>query len=162
MIKDNNYVHGTAAKKLEYDVYEENKVLKTKRNNRRNNKIKLNTVALLLMVFAVGCMVMLRYTQITELNYKIDKKEKEYAELKNENRRIEVQIGNELDLRKVKEIAEGKLGMQKPDKYQITYVKVPKKDFTIVSEAAKYEEAKNSNVLTSFMSEVGKVTQLLY
>ena len=32
MIENKQYVHGTAARKLEYDVYKENKVLKTKKN----------------------------------------------------------------------------------------------------------------------------------
>ena len=35
MIENKQYVHGTAARKLEYDVYKENKVLKPRKTEKQ-------------------------------------------------------------------------------------------------------------------------------
>ncbi|MFZ5985964.1 MAG: cell division protein FtsL [Bacillota bacterium] len=161
MIKDKSYIHGTAARKLEYDVYEENKVLNAKRKQRSSNKVKIKLILSLLVIFSLGSLVMYRYTQITELNYRIDKELKAYNEVKNENIRIKVSIENNLDIQKIKEVAEKKLGMQKPDKHQITYVKVPRNDFTVVSSEVKRDKD-GPGVLSALMSKVDKLSKLLY
>lgn len=162
MIKDKNYIHGTAARKLEYDVYEENKVLSAKKKQRNNNKIKMKVTLCLFVILALGCFAMYRYAQITEMNYKIDKELRVYNEIKDENIRIKVEIENSLDIQKIKDVAEKKLGMHKPDKHQITRVRVPQNDLTIVSDAAKYEESKNAGILSAVMNKVDLLANLLY
>lgn len=161
MIKDKSYVHGTAAEKLSYDVYEENKVLKAKRNQRSNNKIKFKTVLMLFVLFSFGCVIMYRFAQITETNYQIQKKLAEYNEAKNENIRLKVKIEEDLNNFKIEERAIKELGMQKPDKYQITYVKVPRSDFTIVSEEAIQEKRNNSSVFEKLVSDVSNLVKLI-
>ncbi|NLD48984.1 MAG: cell division protein FtsL [Clostridiaceae bacterium] len=161
MIKDKGYVHGTAAEKLGYDIYEENKVLKAKRHQRSNNKIKLKTVLMIFILFSFGCIVMYRYALITETNYKIEKKLLEYNEAKNNNIRLKVQIDEDVNSLKIEEKAVKELGMHKPDKYQITYVKVPRNDFTFVSEEAIQEKRKNSNVFEKLVSDVSSLMKLI-
>lgn len=156
-----NYVHGTAAQKLEYNVYEENKVLKAKRNQRNNNKAKLKTVAYILVVFSMCLVLMLRYAQIIELNYKINLQNNQYNTLRNENSRLKVAIDNEMDLQKVREIAENKLGMQKPDKFQVVYIKVQKNDFTEITDEHKAFDNSNENTLAVLMNKVGKLVSFL-
>jgi cell division protein FtsL len=156
-----SYVHGTAARKLEYNVYEENTVLKAKRKQRSNNKAKAKMVLYIMTVFAMCFVVMLRYTQITELNYKIERKNKEFHSLRNDNSRLKVAIEKEMDLNKVRELAQQKLGMQKPDKYQVVYIKVLKNDFTKVAGEGKGLNKTETGALVAVMNEVGKLASFL-
>lgn len=157
-----NYIYGTAAKKIEYDVYEENKVLKQKKQQRINGKAKLKGVLAILVIFAASLLLMYRYALITELNYKVSDLENTYNKIKNENSILRVQIENEMSLSKVKEIAEVRLGMQSPDRYQKIYIRVPKSDITRVAEKYKEEEKGNDNLIASLMNKVGKLTGLIY
>ncbi len=52
-----------------------------------------------------------------------------------------------MDLNKIKEIAEKNLGMHKPDKFQVIYIKVAKGDYTEVADASSTE---NKNVNSAF------------
>lgn len=157
-----NYVYGTAAEKLEYDVYEGNKVLKDKKRQRANNKAKLKMVCNILIVFAACFTVMYRYALITDLGYNIHKANKTYKEVLNENTRLKIAIEKEMDLNKVREIAETKLGMHKPYKHQIIYVKVPKNDFTKIPD--DYNQTGNTveNLFAMIFERVGKFASLLY
>jgi len=160
MIKTNkNYIQGTAARKLEYDVYEENKVLSEKKKRRVNNKLKIKVVFAFMVVFALCGFVMYRYALITDLNYKINTKMNALTQMKNENTRLNVKIERELDLQKVQKFAQENLGMQKPDKSQYVFVKVPRCDFTT---ASNIEEGEKSGVFENLMSKVDKLTEFLY
>ncbi|MCX8130125.1 MAG: cell division protein FtsL [Clostridia bacterium] len=155
------YVYGTAAEKIQYDVYEENNVLRQKKQQRSSNKVKVKMILNILFVFALGAIIALRYAMITEISYNIDKKTKEYNKIVNENSRLKVAIEENMNISKIKDIAEGKLGMQKPDKYQIVYVNVPRNDFSMVSE--KYKDSDESKgAVAAVIDKLGKITELLY
>lgn len=160
--KGKSYVYGTAAEKLEYDVYEENKVLKAKKNEKTQNKVKLKMVLNIFIVFSLCFGVIFRYALITELNYKINKTNISYNDIKNENSRLKVDVEKQMDLQKIREIAEKKLGMQKPDKFQIAYVNVPKTDFTIVADSVKDESGIKGNLFLGILNKAEKFTHLLY
>jgi cell division protein FtsL len=153
-----SYVYGSAAKKLEYDVYEENKVLKAKKLTRLNNKYKFKVVCMILLVFTIVLAVIFRYAMITELSYNIDKSVKQYGELKDEHSRLMVEIEKATDLNKIRDLAERKLGMHEPDKYQVVYIRVPKSDFTKVADA-QAEKASGNNFILSVLA--GKFAGLL-
>ncbi|HOJ10800.1 MAG TPA: cell division protein FtsL [Clostridiales bacterium] len=142
--KNNKYVYGTAAEKIQYDVYEKNKVLKEKKQYKANNAIKLKMVASILLAFLIGFAVMYRYALIADMNYKISNMERQYEKLKNENSRLKVAIENETNLSRISEIAQNELGMQKPDKYQIVHIRVPKTSYTVISDAYKNTTAKEN------------------
>ncbi|MCX7921313.1 MAG: cell division protein FtsL [Clostridia bacterium] len=161
MIQSNNkYVYGTAAEKIEYNVYEENVVLKKKKQQRSNTKAKFKMIGYILTAFAVCFIIMLRYALITDINYEISQMNKKYNDLRNDNSRLKVALEKEVDLHKVRDVAETKLGMHKPDKYQVVYIKVPKSDFTKVAE----EEAKEigNDIFAAISSKADKLTKLLY
>ena len=75
--KGYEYVHGSAARQLVYDVYEENQVLRAKKRYKSNRKIKLRMVVAILAVFAAGLAVMCRYAIITKVSYQINQREKD-------------------------------------------------------------------------------------
>lgn len=158
---EKNYVHGTAARKLEYDVYEENKVLKAKRTRKSNNRAKFNLILSIFVVFILIFLVIYRYALITELNYNIDKSIKNYSEIKNENSILKVDIEKDTDLSRIRQIAEDKLGMHKPDKFQMVYVNVPKNDYSIVSQTY-YSTGANASLFGMITDKLGKLTHLIY
>lgn len=160
--KGNRYVHGSTAEKLQYDVYQENKVLKAKKRYRNNNKAKLKTICYVMMLFLACLTVIYRYAMITELNYKIAKINKSYNELRNENTRLKVEIDKETDLNKIRAAAESRLGMQRPDKYQIVYVNVPKIDFTETVETNTPANNTKSDMFAIVWNKMGRLTHLLY
>lgn len=163
MIKtDKNYIQGTAARKLEYDVYEENKVLCDKKKQRVSNKLKIKVVFAFIILFTLSGLVMYRYALITDMSYKIDAKKNEYAEMKNENTRLKVKIASKLDIQRIQKIAEENLGMQKPDKCQYTNVKIPRSDFTTASNEINDEGKDNKNIFDTLLSRVDKFTRFLY
>lgn len=162
MKMDKNYIQGTAARKLEYDVYEENKILKQKKKQRVNNKIKVKVVFAFMVLFVLSGLVMYRYALITDLNYKINSKMNELTEIKNENTRLGVKIERELDLQKIQKFAEENLGMQKPDKSQCTFVKVPRSDFTTASSNDEGKGRSGNNIFEELLGKVDKLTGFLY
>jgi len=157
-----NYIQGTAARKIEYDVYEENKVLKQKKQAKSDNKVKFRYVLYTLAIFASCFLLVYRYAIITDLNYRINDTYKKYNELRNENSRMAVEIGKEMSLSKIKEIAENRLGMQKPDRYQMVQIRVPKTDFTVVADSYKNTEKAGSGALAVLMDRVKEFVKLLY
>lgn len=134
------YVHGTSARKIEYNVYEENKVLREKKKAKKNYKIKARMVLALMAVFVMGFIILGRYATLTQLNYSISEYKSEYNDIVDKNVKLNVDIQSKTDLDKVRQVAEQKLGMTKPDKNQIVYVDVPKSDFTLLND--KYTESR--------------------
>lgn len=149
-ISRSGYVYGTAAEKISrdnvrngvrvnrqynYDVYEENTVLREIKDLKALARSRLRLVAGLLAVFAAFCFLMYRYALITELNYSLNKASQNYSEILDANTRLRVDIEKQTDLLKIREIAETEYGMHKPDVYQTFYVKIDKNDRVLVSDA---------------------------
>ena len=161
--KGSNYVYGTAAEKIEYDVYEHNEVLKEKKRMRNNAKAKWKGVFGIMIIFSLCFVLMYRYALITEMSLTATKSEKEYNEIKNENSRLRVEIEKQTDIDTIKKIAEEKLDMHKPEKNQIVYIYVPKNDYTVVSEDYETkEELQNKGMLATLLDKVDKFTSILY
>jgi cell division protein FtsL len=158
--KNYGYVEGSAARKLEYDVYEENKVLREKKRYKNNRKAKLKSVLTIVAILTVALAVMCRYAIITEISYKISQKETEYNNLKNDNSLLKVQIETETNLTDIKETAETRLGMQTPDKSQIVYIKVPREDYTITLDP-KNETDGNEGILKTFINKLAGLVSIL-
>ncbi|HHW32319.1 MAG TPA: cell division protein FtsL [Clostridiaceae bacterium] len=156
-----NYVYGTAVPKIEYDVYEDNKVLKEKKKQKAKYKVRLRIVFTIIFVFAASLLLMSRYALITELNYQVSDLDRKYNEIKNENSRLKVQIETEMSLSKVKEMAETRLGMQSPDRYQKVYIRVPKNDVTKVAKNYMEENDKSNKLFAFLMNIVNKMIGLI-
>lgn len=152
--KDNNYVSGTAARKLEYDVYEQNSVLKAKKQYKNNKMAKFRLVLSILAVFVAALVVVYRFALITQMSYNINKSEKIYNTIRNENSLMRMQVEKNTDLTRIKELAETKLGMQIPDKSQIVYIRVPKNDYTVVLNSDAEAKDMKGNVFASIINKV--------
>lgn len=158
--KNYDYVEGSAARKLEYDVYEENKVLREKKRYKNNRKVKFKSVLTIVSILAAALAVMCRYAIITEISYEISQKEAQYNSLKNENALLKVQIETQTNLTDIKETAETRLGMQTPDKSQIVYIKVPREDYTISLEP-KDDNDGNGDILKTIINKLAGLVNIL-
>lgn len=167
-----NINDGTAARKLRtagaaaekkhiYDVYEENKVLKAKRQYKKNRSAKFKLVLSILAVFAAGLLIVYRFALITQVSYEINSKEKIYNELRNENALTRLQVESNTDLTKIKEAAETRLGMHKPDKSQMVYVRVPRSDYTVVLNSPEETDKIEGNVFAGILDKVAGFIRLI-
>jgi cell division protein FtsL len=157
-----NYISGTAAKKIEYDVYEENEILRAKKRTKSSNINKLKTTGYILVIFTIGLVLVYRYALITEIYYGLNILEKEYSEIKNENSRLRVAIETKTDLTQIKEFAEQSLGLQEPDRHQIVYIRIPKNDYTTVAGSYCDLERSRRNTFAMLLDKVGRFVRLLY
>lgn len=138
--KDNKYVYGSVAEKIEnevYDPYEQNAVLKSKKIARNNKKIKTKITLCILTVFCLCALTMFKYAQISQLSYENNKINKQYEEIQNNNQLLSIEIQNAKSLKNIREVAENNLHMHKPNKSQIIYVEVPKEDVTKTANKEK-------------------------
>lgn len=157
----NNYINGTAAEKIEYDVYENNKVLREKKKYKTNSKMKLKAVFLCLIVFGACFLLMYRYAIITQMNNNIIEYEKNLARLQKENSLLRVEIEKALDIDQIQQIAENRLGMQKPDRSQIVYMNIQKSDSTVVLNTDD-KTGSSGSFFASIAQKMGKFIRLLY
>lgn len=151
--KDYGYVHGSAARKLDYDVYEENKILKAKKQYKNNRKAKFKLVVSILAVMVAGLAVVYRFALITQISYSIHESQKDYNDFRNANSRMRVQIEQDTDLNSIKQLAEARLGMQMPDKSQLVYIQVKKTDHTVVMNTVDEEAKDNASIFAAFISK---------
>lgn len=158
--EDYDYVQGSAARQLEYDVYENNTVLKAKKRYKNNRKIKFKLVMSTLTVLIAGLVVMYRFAAITKISYSINQKQNQYTELRNENSLLKVQIETETNLADIKEAAESRLDMQTPDKSQIVYIKVPRNDYTVVVNDQDGAGGDRDNLIVFFINKVTGLIRL--
>lgn len=158
--KDYEYIQGSAARQLDYDVYEENRVLKAKKQYKNNRKAKFKLVISILAVLIAGLAVVYRFALITQISYNINQSQKEYYDLRNQNSIIRVQVEQDTDLTSIKQVAETRLGMQKPDKSQIVYISVEKNDHTVVMNTKDEDTETDANIFTAFISKVAGLFNL--
>lgn len=146
---NNRYIYGSAAEKIKheqqhnqdsanqskyYDPYEQNAVLKSKKAARNNAKLKKKIMVNIFIVFGMCAVIMMRYAQISQMNYENNNLSKQYAAMQNENTRLSLEIEKAMSLQSIRDTAENKLNMHAPEKSQIVYISVPKQDVTILAE----------------------------
>ena len=73
----------------------------------------------------------------------------------NENALLKVEIDKATDFNIIKEIAEKELGMQKPDKAQKIYVKIPADEYIMIHDSNTDKKS------TSFIDIAGKLLEFL-
>lgn len=168
MAAKSKYIYGAVAEKLPlkeyekpYDIYEINSLLKEKKNEKVIARTRLKIIACILAAFAACWFIMYRYAMITELNYALGDAGRQYNELLDSNARLRVDIEKQLDLQKIREIAEKKYGMHKPDIYQTFYVKIDKNDHVLVSEEYRSRNTAEPGPLV-FRSLANKIAGLLH
>lgn len=157
MDRKNSYVYGSAApsmpqraeQPIEKQIIEKRQV--TRPIPQKSNIPKAKLVFAMLFVVGVCFVILYRFCAITELNSRMGALNEQYNQLRDEKRMLNVEIETSIDLNRVKEIAETKLNMHTPERYQMVLVSVPKSNYSVVLD---YEYIDNSVQKTSLMEKV--------
>ncbi len=110
-----------------------------KRLRMRVNRV-LNTVRAVL-VFAVAFIIINRYVEINEASSRVQELKKEYSDQLATNQDLQAKIDKSVDLKKLQTLAGEKLGMVRPEQYQIFYVDMGMGDY---SENIAESDAENA------------------
>ncbi len=159
-----NYIDGTSARVLDYDVYDNNQYLKQKKTYRKNSKLKFKLTVSVILLFIIGFSVIYRYVLVLDLNNKVSALQKQYERIEDENSQIKIDIEKKTDLDEVKRIAQDELGMKSPTSNQIVYVKVDGRDRTLLSDAysGQIKDSSGSSMFAVLLENVKRLTSLLY
>ncbi len=104
-----------------------------------------------LYLLAIACAPILKSTQVALAKQQLSMEKAAYNELLNENKRLEVSINSEVDLRKVEDIALSRLGMNKPLSSQIVYVDTNATHYGEVVNAVDPSSEQQETVWGSFV-----------
>jgi len=125
------------------------------------NKVRRRYVLMIIAAFLFSVALIYRYSIVIEINEHILREKTALAKLENENILTQKQIGEETDLEKIRLLAESKLDMQKPDKDQIVYIRVPRKDHALVAAPAKREGPDFENPFAYLLEQARLIQQRL-
>lgn len=90
-----------------------------------NTLNKAVTVLMVMICFAVTCLVVYRYALISENHRRILKLESELGKVLDYQDRLKVELAYNEDISNIENLAMDDLGMHYPDKDQIRYVNIP-------------------------------------
>lgn len=107
-----------------------NVVLTEIRSNRERKKVKTGILVKVSLLVALGLFVALRYASITELNYRNQALQKEYEDTMARVQQQQVAIDTQMSIADIAQIAQDRLGMQKPQPYQIVEIETEAIDQT--------------------------------
>ena len=108
----------------------QNVVLTEIRNKRERKKVKNGILVKVSFLVALCLFVALRYASITELNYRNQTLQKEYEDTLNRVQQQQVEIDSQMSIADIAQIAQDRLGMQKPQPYQIVEIETETIDQT--------------------------------
>lgn len=149
---------------LAYDIpeHEEKRRISRKRKakNEMGGREKFKTICTVLVCFGVAFYIILRYAAITEANSKVESMKKQLTKLESANQQTQVELDRSIDLKKVEEVAENKLGMQRPEKFQTVYVNLQSNDYAEV--AKQPEKVKKQGIFGMMMKRITNVLEYLY
>lgn len=164
--KSKSYIYGNTARKLDYDEFNKENDVHSRpvRKRRTHKKAKIKAIFTIIFAFVLCMTIMYRYASIVQMNYEVNKMEKAYNDIRNDNSRLTVEVEKQIDLSRVREIAQTKLNMMQPDKSQVTYVEIPRSDYTIVADGYKYKgkAGAGNNMFAVVFEKVSKFIRMFY
>ena len=119
---------------LENTITDERAERTVRKNKRKNHSGFLLFICSVYVVAAIGSLLF-KTANVNEKKNELENIKKQYEEVLNENKKIEVNLNSEIDLRKVEDIAIARLDMNKPKSNQIVYVNTNPSDYGEVVEA---------------------------
>ncbi len=153
MEKRTGYMYGSTAPKLpeRFEQPVERQKIRKKESVAakpvRSNIPKAKMITFIILMVAISFVILYRFSALAELNYSMGTLNEELSQLRDENRMLEVDIGTSINLERVKEIAQTRLNMHKPESYQIVLVSVPKNNYSVVVDQAYINETTNKTSL---------------
>ena len=164
MDRKHSYVYGSAAPNIAHRAEQplEQQRIERKQTTppvpKKSNIPKAKLVFALLFVASVCFVILYRFCVITELNSRMGALNEQYNRLRDENRMLNVEIETSIDLNRIKEIAETKLNMHTPERYQMVLVSVPKSNYSVVLD---YDYIDNTTQKSSLMEKIINTTKAI-
>lgn len=117
-----DFIEKEVAKKPPQELKTEKKKVKAK------SKKNLRKVFLAVSAFGIALLIVYRYAMISDMNMENIKLKKELSEINNMNAQLQLAAEKSVNLSEIEKYAEEKLGLQKPQSYQIEYINLDKED----------------------------------
>lgn len=129
-------------------------VNEAKKNNTKKNK-NSTLFVFICAVYMVSIIASLLFKTavITEQRAELTAIKNEYNDILNINKKLEVDINSQIDLRKVEEIAIAQLNMNQPKKSQIVYIATEPKDYAEVA-MENINRKDNKNIFASLIKSL--------
>lgn len=146
----------SSAYELPYDVkdlkhrQEKHKKHKELQKSLKKSNIKKVCICLLnlCVVLVLSGSILLRYVAITEASSKLNKMKREFDGVVAQNQQAKIELSRLQDPKKIEEIATNRLSMSRPEKYQIVYINMDKRDFVEFASNTN-QNPKPNNVFAS-------------
>lgn len=134
-----------------YDFQNEFRTEKTK-VEKSSTKVKtkpaLRRVVAFVLAFAAAFVIVNGYVSINEANNEIAKLKSEYNDVLATNQSIQVKIDKTIDLNQLQSVAGEKLGMVRPERYQMFYVDLEMGDKTENAQKSKLQTSERTIAVT--------------
>ena len=121
---------------------------------KKNNR--LFAFVCVVYVVAMIASLLVKTANINEQKTALTNIKNEYNNILNENKKLEVTINSQIDLRKVEEIAIAQLGMNKPKQSQTVYLSTEPKDYGEVFIDSSKEKA-GGNIFASLVKSLNGI-----
>jgi len=135
----NRYIYGSAAPQMPERQEEKQPIRKVQPKKavpaaapKYAHVPKGRLIFAILGMFLICFGILYRFSALAEMNYQMGVMTNEYNKLRDENRKLKVDIETSINLANVEKQAMEKLGMHKPDKFQLVTVSVPKNNYSVV------------------------------
>lgn len=124
-----------------------------KENTKKNKNSALFIFICAVYMISIIASLLVKTATITEQKAELTAIKSEYNEILNINKKLEVDINSQIDLRKVEEIAIAQLNMNQPKKSQIVYITTEPRDYGEVL-AGNNNQRKNENIFASLIKSL--------
>ena len=122
---------------------------------KRANRIYALKIFCAVAIIFCGCMAWIgMHAMLVKERIVLQEYKTQLAELKNENNMMMAELSEQMDLNKVKEIAESKLGMAAPQEYQVVYINVPKQSYTVQYATSQNVTAENTSFIQKILGHI--------
>ncbi len=124
-------------------------------------KAKLKMIATIGTIFACSLLVVYRYVLIWETGANAESLKNTYAAVVAENENVQAQINTGIDLKELEKVAHERLGMIRPERYQMFYIDMQNSDRSETIEEPKVPLAENSSPITGVPGMLINALELL-
>ncbi|MCL2060463.1 MAG: cell division protein FtsL [Oscillospiraceae bacterium] len=137
-------------------------LLREIRMRKERNKVRRKYFLMILVSFIFAIALIYRYSFVIEVNERIMSENATLTRLENDNMLLQKQIGAETDLEKIRLLAESKLDMQKPDRDQIVYIRVPRRDHAMVPAPTRASDGDMMNPFAYLLEQAKLIQKRLF
>lgn len=158
----NNYYYNNSSEAFEIYTYDEEEYLSRRKKAKRIKQIKeeervpvsifkVITMSVVITVMAVGILSV--NAANTRRQGEIVKMREQLEALNENNGYLEAKLNETVDLKRIEELAQSRLGMSKPKSYQIKYINVQRESYTVQYGTEKEDKLTFAKVMDDLFKD---------